>query len=145
MDTITSFLSQDHRRCDELFTQAGDAVVAHDWETAGRLYTQFQQALEQHMGWEEELLFPEIECRSGAALGPTRVMRAEHAQLRELLDQLAAAQRQRDREGYLELAQSLQSMLRQHNMKEEQILYPLSDNLLEDVRTDMVERMAASR
>ncbi len=145
MNTITSFLSQDHRRCDELFTQAGDAVVAHDWETASRLYGRFQHALERHMEWEEELLFPEIECRSGAALGPTRVMRAEHAQLRELLEQLAAAQRQQDREGYLELAQSLHSMLRQHNLKEEQILYPLSDNLLGDVSSGVLEHMAASR
>ncbi|MBK9217737.1 MAG: hemerythrin domain-containing protein [Uliginosibacterium sp.] len=51
-------------------------------------------------------------------------MRMEHAEARELLDDLAAATQVQDTDGVRGHAEALLILLQQHNMKEENILYP---------------------
>jgi hemerythrin-like domain-containing protein len=74
--------------------------------------------------------------------GPTYVMRDEHAQMRDVLDQLAAALSRRDTQAYLGMSETLLMLMRQHNHKEEQILYPMSDHALSQVAPELLRRMA---
>jgi hemerythrin-like domain-containing protein len=57
-------------------------------------------------------------------------MRAEHAEMRELFERLAAAAAARDADEFLGLAETLNLLVQQHNMKEEQVLYALMDESL---------------
>ncbi len=57
-------------------------------------------------------------------------MRLEHAQMRPLLAQLEAACAARDGDGYAGAAETLLILMQQHNMKEENILYPMCDQAL---------------
>lgn len=68
-------------------------------------------------------------------------MRAEHAQMRQTLADLGSALARRDAQVYLGLSETLLMLMRQHNMKEEQILYPLSDRALAAEGDTLVERM----
>ncbi|MBK9394046.1 MAG: hemerythrin domain-containing protein [Uliginosibacterium sp.] len=77
-----------------------------------------------HFAAEEEVMFPAFEAASGMSCGPTAVMRMEHAEARELLDDLAAATQVQDTDGVRGHAEALLILLQQHNMKEENILYP---------------------
>jgi len=57
-------------------------------------------------------------------------MRYEHDQMRDLLAQLAAACEAHDGEAYGGVAETLLMLMQQHNMKEENILYPMCDRAL---------------
>lgn len=84
-----------------------------------------------HIGFEEELLFPAFEDRAGflPTSGPTAVMRAEHHEIRELLDRIEAGIA--DAAAPVEeLRRSFHAVLGDHNFKEEEVLYPGIDELL---------------
>ncbi len=130
MDTIASLLSADHNRCDDLFAEAESAVSDGAWEQAAAAFGQFREALRRHFAAEEETLFPAFEARTGMSQGPTQVMRSEHAQMNGLLAQMQAAVEARNGDAYLGLSETLLMLMRQHNLKEEQILYPMSDQAL---------------
>ena len=57
-------------------------------------------------------------------------MRFEHEQMRPLLAQLGDACAARDGEAYAGAAETLLILMQQHNMKEENILYPMCDQAL---------------
>ncbi len=123
--SITEFFEQDHARLDKLFGEFQSA--AEHLDTAKAIFASFKSGLEQHIEWEEQLLFPEVEQAAGfpANTGPTHVMRLEHIEIKACLalieDKLNAQQ-----DSHLE-QQRLLDVLAQHNMKEERILYPMSD------------------
>ncbi|MCP5196204.1 MAG: hemerythrin domain-containing protein [Gammaproteobacteria bacterium] len=130
MSRITRFMSDDHRRCDELFAAAEDAAAAGDLTACRVRFEQFQAAMMQHFAMEELALFPAFEEVSGNTMGPTRIMRLEHQQMRDVLVVLAEALIAENLEEYLGEAETLLILLQQHNIKEEQMLYPMSDQCL---------------
>jgi hemerythrin-like domain-containing protein len=129
MTTISDYFSRDHQRCDALFAVAESALQSRDCDAAVDAARAFAQALERHFAMEERGLFPALSARTGGAGGPIHVMRAEHAQMRDLLRQLTFAADAGDRATGLELTETLLVLMQQHNMKEEGILYPLADRV----------------
>lgn len=130
MSNATVQLAEHHRLCDEDFASAEEAARKLDWGACGPAFTRFRLAMEAHFGVEEDVLFPEFERRTGMSGGPTRVMRMEHMQMRALLDQLDAAQSAHDAGGFAGAAETLLVMMQQHNTKEENILYPMCEQVL---------------
>lgn len=123
-------MADDHRRCDELFVAVEQALLTPQWDLASRTFTQFQQATLRHFETEETLLFPAFEAHTGMHQGPTLVMRQEHVQLRELMQSAQQALAAQDADAYSGEAETLLIMLQQHNLKEENILYPMCDQHL---------------
>lgn len=130
MTTISGFLGDDHNRCDDLFAQAERSADAGNWEEAARDFEAFRTSLEQHLSAEEEILFPAFEQATGSSAGPTTVMRMEHAQMRDIVAEMAQALEQRDATDFLGSSETLNIMMQQHNLKEESILYPMCDRAL---------------
>ena len=143
MTTIQRTLAQDHRQCDAQFAAAEEAVADGAWGTARNAFVAFRAAVEHHFAMEEGVLFPEFEARSGSAQGPTQVMRTEHVHLRELLARMAAALDAGDTEGYLGASETLLMFMQQHNLKEEQMLYPMCDQVLGPEAAGLIARMQA--
>jgi hemerythrin superfamily protein len=141
MNEITDYLSEDHEHCDDLFAEAENAVGAGDWTLAGERFALFRHDTLRHFACEETLLFPAFEAHTGMAGGPTLVMRDEHEQIRNTLAGMVAALAGRDARAYLGLAETLLMLMRQHNMKEERILYPMADQAIPDGAA-LVARMA---
>jgi len=129
---IKQFMAQDHRDCDQLFAKAENAASKEDWETASQAFNEFIQAMERHLGIEEQTLFPAFEEATGIVTGPTEMMRMEHEQMRTLFSEMKAAMEHRDSDNYLGEAETLLILMQQHNMKEEQILYNIMDQRLPD-------------
>jgi hemerythrin-like domain-containing protein len=142
MNEISHFLTEDHERCDLLFAQAENAVAAGDWGEVNRGFAEFMAATLCHFAREETLLFPEFEANTGMAGGPTQVMREEHDQMRNALEAMAEAILRHDASAFLGLSETLLMLMRQHNLKEERILYPMADQALPDAAV-LVGRMAA--
>ncbi|PKO84934.1 MAG: hypothetical protein CVU17_01805 [Betaproteobacteria bacterium HGW-Betaproteobacteria-11] len=129
--SIKALLSADHQQCDERFAQAEAAVASHDWATAASGLRALTRGLEAHFLAEEEILFPAFEQASGMSTGPTAVMRLEHGQIRELLEALDQALAAKEDEAFAGAVETLLILLQQHNQKEENILYPMCDRLLD--------------
>ncbi|HJV50973.1 MAG TPA: hemerythrin domain-containing protein [Noviherbaspirillum sp.] len=130
MNTIATYLGSDHQRCDEYFIQAETHVSNNEWEQAATCLGQFVEALERHFAMEEKVMFLEFEKATGSSAGPTAVMRMEHQQLRAIVALLREALEARDADAYLGHSDTLNTMMQQHNMKEESVLYLMADRVL---------------
>jgi len=130
VETIRDLMAADHRFCDDRFVAVERCVAAAAWSEADAAFAQFEQAMRRHFDAEEAILFPAFEVQTGMSMGPTQVMRDEHAQMCQLLEAAKAALDARDGDDYSGTAETLLIMMQQHNMKEENILYPMSDQHL---------------
>jgi len=141
--SITTPLFQHHKHCDEIFADAEDACGKGDWAAGGAAFALLREQLETHFTSEEELLFPAFEAATGMTSGPTEVMRGEHRQMRDLLAQMQGAIESRDGDAFGGAAETLLILMQQHNMKEENILYPMCDDHLgsSDVGASIAERL----
>jgi iron-sulfur cluster repair protein YtfE (RIC family) len=143
MNTVLEFLGSDHRACDEWFAAAEAAVASGRWDTARELFGRLDAAMARHLAMEEEVLFPAFEARTGMRSGPTEVMRMEHAQMRDLLRGMADAVAAGNQDRFLGLSETLNVLMQQHNLKEENMLYPMSDQVLAGERDALVRAMEA--
>lgn len=141
MTSIRHFMAQDHLHCDAIFANAGRLAADRDWDRAATEFAQFRSLVLQHFGAEESLLFPAFEEKSGMRMGPTQVMRGEHVQMRQLMDAAGAALHDKDEDNYDGYAETLLIMLQQHNLKEENVLYPLCDQHLCDQTSALMPRL----
>lgn len=127
---ILDFMRDDHRACDHLYSDAEAALLAKETEKGGALFEQFSQATLRHFDMEEKELFITFEKRTGMMGGPTQMMRYEHQQLRSLLESMRLALNEDRISDFFGIGESMMIMLQQHNMKEEQMLYPMIDRAL---------------
>lgn len=130
MSTIGDVMTRLHRDCDNHFAQAEAAFSRREWQSGSDHFASFRDAMGRHFGIEETLLFPAFEEETGGEMGPTRVMAMEHIRVRDLLDAIAEAMELQDAATCLDLSETLSIMLQQHNMKEENALYPMIDQVL---------------
>lgn len=130
MTHVTARLAAHHKQCDADFVSGEEAVRKGDWAAGAVAFDIFRREAEAHFGAEEDVLFPAFERTTGISTGPTRMMRMEHMQMRALFEQLASALAAKDEHGFLGTAETLLIMLQQHNLKEENILYPMCDQAL---------------
>jgi iron-sulfur cluster repair protein YtfE (RIC family) len=148
MTSVTQPLHDHHKHCDELFATAEEAAQAKRWPDCLRLFRQFQHELEAHFATEEQILFPAFESASGTVAGPSQVMRFEHAQMRDLMARMAQAAAANNAGEFTGSADTLLVLMQQHNMKEENILYPLCERMLAgrglEVGAGLQDRVAAS-
>ncbi len=141
MMTFSSYMGSDHHRCDELFANAEATVERGDWDAAAEAHRSFHEAMENHFLMEEEVLFPAFEVVSGSSAGPTTVMRQEHEQMRQLFNEMNQAIEAEQAEDYLGASETLLVLMQQHNVKEEQILYPTSERLLAEQQDALLAMM----
>lgn len=140
MNEITAFMSKDHKVIDEIFRRFQNGKNS-DYNRIKRLFSDFKINLQRHIVWEEEILFPLFESRTEmASSGPTAVMRMEHKQIKELLEEIhdnINRDKQTD-----ELERDLMETLTFHSHKEENILYPLiDDSVSEKEKKEAITKM----
>lgn len=123
-------MTEDHRHCDDLFADAEQAMSKKNLDAASAAFNHFRHSMLAHFDTEEKTLFPTFEAKTGMSMGPTQVMRMEHAQIRVLMDDAVEALKRGNADDYLGVADTLVIMMQQHNMKEENILYPMCDQHL---------------
>jgi iron-sulfur cluster repair protein YtfE (RIC family) len=135
----TEPLRDHHKHCDDYFVDAEEAARQRRWPECQQAFTRFRTELEAHFTTEEQTLFPAFEEKTGMVSGPTQVMRMEHAQMRDLVGQLAQAAGAQDTKGFAGAAETLLVLMQQHNMKEENILYPMCDQALDGQNLPIAE------
>ncbi len=139
---IKDFMTNDHRECDNLYAPLEEAISKEDWDRALELYTPFKDAMLHHFAMEEEVLFPKMEEYVGGGEGPIYVMKMEHSQIKSIINSLGEAIEAKDKRKALGYGETFMIMTQQHNMKEEQILYTMAEQLpfdKEEVLKEMKE------
>ncbi|MHB8253027.1 MAG: hemerythrin domain-containing protein [Acidiferrobacter sp.] len=136
-DTLSSFLSAQHRELNHLLETTDNACGTPE---APHALARFRESMERHLDLEERLLFPPFEERAGYG-GPLLVMRHEHDDIRALLSQAHDSLAAQDRKGCSQVLDTLTVLVQQHHLKEENVLYPMSDNLLADHAEGLLQAM----
>ena len=142
MQVISQYMQQNHRECDEQFVHAETSASDGNWADAASHFNNFNKLLERHLNMEEQVLFPAFETETGHTQGPTAVMRMEHEQIRGLITELKTSLESKDSQRFLGLTESLMMLIQQHNMKEEQMLYPMTDQALSDAAAVLADMQA---
>lgn len=142
MNTILEFMEEDHDRLDKIMDEFRKAKNA-DLHKAKQLFHDFKIGLQKHIVWEEEILFPTFENKTGINDdGPTAVMRIEHRQIKEFLEKIHHCLIEKEINKIDELGDGLLGILKPHNDKEESILYPWIDRETNELeRKEMFARM----
>jgi iron-sulfur cluster repair protein YtfE (RIC family) len=137
--TISVLFQEDHDRLDALF-KSFQELKRKDFAKAKEAFVQFKFGLQRHIVWEEDLLFPLWEEKTGMSEGgPTFVMRAEHRKIGEALEAIHQKVQEQNPDSDRE-EQALLELLESHNMKEERILYPSIDQVTSDEERASVYR-----
>ena len=136
--SIKTFLTQDHRDCDELFALAEEAVNNQS-DNAKEVTQKFIDDLYHHFDMEEKVMFEAFEQKTGMTQGPTAMMRMEHAQMRRLCEDLIQATA--DKNKFFGISETLMILMQQHNMKEEQMLYTMAQQHLSADADEIIRRM----
>lgn len=138
--SVDDVLSQDHDRIDghvwELVT-----ALALGREDALKSAEAFVAALERHIRWEEETLFPAVPAARGI-----ESLRADHERIRASLNDLCAKVTVGLAEEARVLLDRLRIFLAGHNRDEELGVYVYADRRLpEDQRRQMLESLPPLR
>ena len=99
-------------------------------------------AVEKHGELEEQYLFPELEPHLGKEMGPLAVMEFEHEEIRKILGALKEACDAHTIR--LETAKFI-VFLRDHIAKEEKVLFPMAEDLVNGARLEAMGKTAAMR
>ncbi len=166
MTEIAALMSKDHDRLDAIFA---DFRKSGGGRALMQLFSQFESGLRAHMTWEEEILFPAVEQRTGTKdSGSTTAMRAEHERIKQLLQSLRdeidrGCQRIHmpvpetgsvqtitaytfDRAAMNKSAKNLMEVLVPHRQKEGGALYvSLEGTLTEAERVALIDQIHAAR
>ena len=141
MTTIHSYLSSDHRHCDESLANIEVAVLKKRWDEVLFYSKQFNNEMNRHFFCEETILFPAFENAIGMTSGPTVVMRMEHIKIREMLEQIPEMVLNKNSDRLLGITETLMIFIQQHNNKEEQMLYNMCDMHLSIQAEDLITNM----
>ena len=137
--TVQVSFAHDHDRLDHLLNTYRQ-LKRTDFARAKEAFREFKLGLQRHISWEEMVLFPLFEEKTGMrGRGPTVVIRAEHREIGRCLEALHDKVRRQDVDSGRE-EQALLDALFAHNQKEENVLYPAIDRL-----SSAEERTAAFR
>ena len=146
MTTILEFMSLDHDRLDNKIRMYGKEKLL-EIERAESIFLFFKSELERHIIWEEDILFPIFERKTGIKDGgPTSVMRMEHIQIKDHLQKIQRKLRAKKIQDPCGEEVALFKLLESHNQKEENILYPGIDNLTsEQEKEQLIKQMSVNK
>lgn len=141
---IALALQQDHERLDDMLAATATAVREHRWKEAAALLERFRRGIVAgHMVVEESMLFPAFERREGGMEHPlTALLRKGHEDLRVFFQEMAEAIEAEDDEEFGDLLSTVQTILRQHDAKEEADLYPHLADALPDRGAAAIRQLA---
>ena len=157
MNQMLEELSRQHRDAEQLLEELSAAVARLRSEGAGgpgvlaelgRCRRLLQGEVDAHFREEEQALFPILGRRIGTEEGPIAVLMEEHFAFRrhqlEYEQALAALEAGRDgpwREHLVAAARAIGSLLPPHIQKEDEVLFPMAEAVLDEGEWDEVRTL----
>lgn len=122
-------MTQHHRECDQGLSLVEEYLEGSKFRPALEAFHVWKKLNYDHFSTEEELLFPRTESVMGK-IPPIQVMLMEHQQIKGLFNDIESAIQNGDKNRAIGIIETCMIMIQQHNMKEEQILYPIIERSL---------------
>lgn len=131
-------LEHDHHRIDEGFERFAESLSCSAVDREA--FDGAAQALRHHIYVEEVHHFPVV--KASGLTGPIIVMLREHGEIWDLLDAVAQALDSGDSAAVKTLWPTLATVLEEHNMREEKIVYPAGDQQLPaEVAAEIIDQL----
>ncbi|MBF0288839.1 MAG: hemerythrin domain-containing protein [SAR324 cluster bacterium] len=140
-DSVMRLMHTEHSHCDQLYADGETALGEDRIEVGEKSMRSFIAGMRRHFEMEEKVLFPAFEALTGMVGGPPEVMRMEHQQIRGVLDQLSEVLDAQQYDPVFSIGETLMILIQQHNMKEENMLYPMIDNHLGNQVDELLKQM----
>lgn len=140
MKRVLDFMSEDHDRLEVIFRQFQHSKKI-DPNLANKLFYEFKIDLQRHIVWEEEILFNYLEDKnkalksSASNSNPIALLRMHHTQIKDYLDKIHKKLENLDMKTD-ELENWLMELLEEHNIQEEEIVYPWIDEDLTEFQIE---------
>jgi regulator of cell morphogenesis and NO signaling len=132
LSSFNAYLASDHQRLDAIFDEVSQLVQEGHLQRAAERFQELEVGLSRHIRFEEDVLFPIFEERTGIKNGPTAVMRREHVAIRKAVEVMAQALERDDAARFREGEEALVQVLAPHNHKEERVVYPMLDEAVSE-------------
>lgn len=139
-------MTRDHDRIDALI-QAVEAALEYGPEEARDLVERLQEAIDTHIDWEEELLFPmlTVTYRTSSPRAVETLI-VDHMRLRDAVADLRFLVEAEDSEEATRALRSLRAFFDRHNRDEARGVYSDADRALtDDERRRLLSSYAAWR
>lgn len=137
---IKEIMTQHHRECDQGLSVVEEYLEGSKFRPALEAFLTWKEMNFEHFSTEEELLFPRTESIMGR-IPPIQVMLMEHQQIRGLFHDIEDAIKNGDKNRAIGIIETCMIMIQQHNMKEEQILYPIIERSLANSEDIIVKEL----
>lgn len=129
--SIAALLEDEHHEIDDGIETFLEGLARGELQLSQ--LTRAGAALRRHIYLEEEFLFPPL--RAAGMLAPVLVMLREHGEIWQTLDAIDGLDAAVDPDGLRERCRELLDRLAEHNAKEEPIIYPRGDAVLDADQT----------
>lgn len=142
--SVTTYLQADHDRLDAILVLVERLAEEGSFPEAQARFGELACGLDWHINVEEQLVFPFFEAKTGMTRGPTVVMRAEHKAIRDGVQSVVVALSACEAAPVHEAIAKLTVILSAHNLKEEKMLYPMTDRAIDtfEAQERLVRRIA---
>lgn len=122
----------DHAKLDQLWAEF--MAETHSAQNAARLFQQFSDHIVKHMDLEDNVLFPLFDKHTGleGGIGPTALVRRDHANILKLMETVKKTAATKDINKIQYASNHLQRALNAHRERENQMQYPVLDNVVND-------------
>jgi len=142
---VFEYLTWDHRRLDALLGDVRWRLEQQGCAAAAPRFADYRRGLERHIEMEEQILLPAFEQVTGIGGNPLAGICQEHVAIHRAVEEIAARLQTGDRGESLTLVDELRETLLLHDVKEERLFYPMSDELAggDRERFDLVRWMQA--
>ncbi|MFQ5514020.1 MAG: hemerythrin domain-containing protein [Myxococcota bacterium] len=132
MKPITEILSREHQVVLSRLAELERALDVYAEEVLCDTLRFFDEVVTLHRRKEEEILFPALSAHFPPDAGPIACMLDEHREEKRHLQGLSQALDVGDREKIIIHGRSIVDLLRQHIMKEDHVLFPMAERLLDE-------------
>jgi len=139
--SIVQIMESHHKHCDSTYVQAENVLIEGKNDLGIELMRSFIWNMELHFAREETILFPAFEEKAGMTSGPTQVMRMDHEQIRGVLKEVSDCLNEGNLQRIFDLSEAMLILIAQHNSKEENILYPATDQYLDREAEDIARKL----
>lgn len=139
IETLAAALEREHREIDGGIAEYTATVRGENPHREPLLRA--IRALRRHIYLEEAFLFPLLREAEAGLTAPVFVMLREHGQLWQTLDSI---EHEPDPSADVARCHELTVQLLHHNLKEEKVLYPLTDEVLTDAAAERLRMFLAS-
>jgi len=140
--SIMQIMESHHKHCDSTYVHAENVLGEGKNDLGMELMRSFIWNMELHFAREETILFPAFEEQTGMTTsGPTQVMRMEHEQIRGVLKEVSDCLNEGNVQRIFDLSEAMLILIAQHNSKEENVLYPITDKYLGQEAEDIARKL----